>query len=152
MKVIFLDFDGVLNNTGYRNSAKDYYEDFIDESRIPLLKYIVDSTGAVIVLTTTWRHYWSEDETDTSLATSKINAIFNKYGLKIHSKTGSFHEQRDYEIRMFLCCNDVDNYVIVDDVDFGWSEINRGKFVKTDDSKLGLDECSAAEAIRILNQ
>ncbi len=152
MKVVFLDFDGVLNSADYRNSIKDYYENFIDESRMPLLKKIVDSTGAKIVLTTTWRHYWSGDRNKISHTTSKINAIFNKYGLDIYSKTECFSEQRDYEIRMYLCCNDVEDYVIIDDMDFGWSEQNRHHFIKTDDSKSGLDDSSVIKAVKILNK
>ena len=56
MKVIFLDIDGVLNSIKFdRLRMRDGRSDFIDESRLPLLKQIVDSTNAVIVLSTTWR-------------------------------------------------------------------------------------------------
>jgi len=58
MKVIFLDFDGVLNSVKYDRKRDWNKLTFIDESRLPLLKQIVDSTGAVIVLSTTWRNHW----------------------------------------------------------------------------------------------
>ena len=111
MKVIFLDFDGVLNNAEYRNSVPDYYRNFIDESRMPFLKQIIEETGAVIVLTTTWRMYWDKCEFQVSEDTQKINNMFNKYGLTIYSKTDTFDENRNFEISLWLCRNEVENYV-----------------------------------------
>lgn len=151
MKVIFLDFDGVLNNARYRNSVPDYYSNFIDESRMPFLKQIVEETGAVIVLTTTWRMYWDENTVRTSEYTQKINSIFTKYGLTIYSKTDTFDENRNFEISLWLCRNEVENYVILDDVDFRWCNENRKHFIKTDDDNKGLDEQTTNLAIRILN-
>lgn len=151
MKVIFLDFDGVLNSAKYRNSVPDYYSNFIDESRMPFLKQIIEETGAVIVLTTTWRMYWDKCEVQVSEDTQKINNMFDKYGLTIYSKTDTFDENRNFEISMWLCRNEVENYVILDDMDFRWSEENRKHFVKTDDDNQGIDEQTTNLAIRILN-
>lgn len=49
MKVIFLDIDGVLNSFIYDLERKEG-ETAIDHTRLPLLKRIVDETGAIIVL------------------------------------------------------------------------------------------------------
>lgn len=122
MKVLFLDFDGVVNNAEYRNSVPDYYSNFIDELRMPFLKQIVEETGAIIVLTTTWRMYWDECDIRVSEDTQKINNIFAEYGLRIYSKTDTFDENRNFEISLWLCRNEVENYVILDDIDFRWSE------------------------------
>ncbi len=150
-KVIFLDFDGVLNNADYRDTVKDYYNNFIDETRMPYLKRIVNETGAVIVLTTTWRLFWNENSTYFLENTQKINRIFEKYGLKVYSKTDFYEEKRNFEISLWLCEHSVENYVILDDIDFGWSEENRRHFVQTDDSREGLDERTTQLAINILN-
>jgi hypothetical protein len=83
MKVIFLDVDGVLNYHSYREAAVDYYSNPIEESRMFLLKYLVEKTGAVIVLSSTWRLYWSEDESKLTKEGKHFNKIFEKYGLKI---------------------------------------------------------------------
>lgn len=51
MKILFLDFDGVLNSQEYR----DVYGSSgagIDRSRLSLIKSIVDATNAKIVLIT----------------------------------------------------------------------------------------------------
>ena len=55
MKVIFLDIDGVLNSGAYDRRRNWNELTDIDESRLPLVKQIVDQTGAVIVLSSTWR-------------------------------------------------------------------------------------------------
>lgn len=148
MKIIFLDFDGVLNSAKHRESTDDYHNNFIDESRLPFLKRIVDETGAKIVLTSTWRLYWNDGGTDD--ITEKINAPFKKYGMEIYSKTDDYDENRDYEIAMWLCSHGAENYVILDDMDFRWSEQNRKHFVKTDD-ETGLDETTAKYAVEILS-
>ena len=151
MKVIFLDFDGVLNCSSYRENAVDYFNNFIDETRLPLLREIVDKTGAMIVLTTTWRLYWNREVETESCIASRINDTFSRHGLTIYNKTGNYNENRNFEISMFLCCNDVENYVILDDIDFNWSEENRRRFVQTDDSGYGLDEAAVKKCIEVLN-
>ncbi|MBQ8504526.1 MAG: hypothetical protein IJ491_09675 [Clostridia bacterium] len=150
MKVIFLDIDGVINDHKYRESVDDYYENPIDESKLELLRYIVDTTdNAVIVLTSTWRMYWNEGKIQLQEEGEKLNEIFKKHGLKIYAKTENFGEDRDYEILMWLAKNKVDSYVILDDMDFGWSPENRKRFVKTDDAT-GLDERTTEKAIGVL--
>lgn len=150
MKIIFLDFDGVLNCRRYRENSLSYYEDYIDESRMLLLKYIVDKTGAKIVLTTTWRMYWDNSYLVDYEETQRMNNIFAKYGLEIYSKTSNYEENRDYEITMWISENNIKQYVILDDIDFGWSNLNREHFVQTDDEKDGLDEEQVQKAIDIL--
>ncbi len=84
MKVIFLDIDGVLNSIKFdRLRMRDGRSDFIDESRLPLLKQIVDSTGAVIVLSTTWRVHWEKDENLCDNFGKYMVDTFAKYGLTI---------------------------------------------------------------------
>ncbi len=53
MKIIFLDIDGVLNSRTYDRKRNWNEQTDIDESRLPLVKEIVDSTGAEIVLSST---------------------------------------------------------------------------------------------------
>ena len=56
MKVIFLDVDGVLNswNTKTRNPLGFIG---VDEDKCQLLREIVQATGAVIVLSSSWRYH-----------------------------------------------------------------------------------------------
>ena len=59
-KVIFLDIDGVLNSVKYDRERR-LQDGNIDESRLLLLRAIVDVTGADIVLSASWRKHWHTD-------------------------------------------------------------------------------------------
>ena len=50
MKIIFLDIDGVLNSRVYDRKRNWNEQTDIDETRLPLIKEIVDATDAKIVL------------------------------------------------------------------------------------------------------
>ena len=150
LKIIFLDFDGVLNNAEFRANNKNYHENFIDETTMPYLRQIVQETGAKIVLSTTWKTRWDAEDQSVLEDTKKINDIFAKYDLEIYSKTDNFNDNRNFEISMWLCAHAVENYVILDDLDFHWSEENRRRFVKTNDN-IGLDKHTSQLAINILN-
>lgn len=147
MNVIFLDIDGVLNDYNYRETVADYYESPIDESKLHLLKALVDKTNAKIVLSSTWRMYWGDDSEDSK----KLDEVFKRHGLEIYSKTEYFHEERDIEILMYLARNKAESYVILDDIDFNWCEKNRMHFVQTFD-ETGITEETVEKAVRILSK
>ena len=89
MRVVFLDFDGVLNSAKYRSTVKDCHRDFIDERKLEQLGEFVREVGAEIVLSTSWRRFWSEGEKQEHPEGEIINLLFAKYGMKIYSKTES---------------------------------------------------------------
>lgn len=51
MRVIFLDIDGELTYTGYRNEETHN----IDPKKVALLKEIVEATDTKIVLSSSWK-------------------------------------------------------------------------------------------------
>lgn len=189
MKVIFLDIDGVMNSENRLKALKekvnkgqiteDYAHKIWDlpskETLIPLQR-IVQETGAIIVLSSSWRHYPS--------LVKKLNKIFSKYGFSIYDqtcdgvkleelKTLGFDPDKCYdakfrnpqcvcdwtrdrgaEIAKWLSEHkDVESFVIIDD---DWADINPyypKQYVQTyfyDD--WGLTEEKATEAINILNK
>lgn len=94
MKVIFLDIDGVMNNTNhavemynkYQNKEITYTEynnavihDYPYNEPLKLLKEIVDKTEAKIVLSSSWRNLRGRIE--------KLNEIFAPYGYSIIDST-----------------------------------------------------------------
>ncbi|MDE7380098.1 MAG: hypothetical protein K2N14_03500, partial [Clostridia bacterium] len=87
MKIIFLDIDGVLNSLKYDASRDKRKLTNIDETRLPILKSIVEKTGAKIVLSSTWREYWDKDPRICRKAGVYINETFAKYGLEVYDKT-----------------------------------------------------------------
>ncbi len=154
MKVIFLDFDGVLNSDQYDSERDQTADTNIDESRLPLLKQIVDATGAKIVLSTTWRCYWEENPNDCDAIGIWMNALFAKYGLEIFGKTPrlSFRAGRKAEVLSWLefAPEQVDSFVIIDDYAFGWEELT-SRLVKTSAHiGRGLELCHVEKAIDIL--
>lgn len=152
MKVIFLDFDGVLNSAKYRESVEDYHSNFVDERKLEMLADFVREVNAEIVLSTQWRLHWNEDDTQEHPDGYRINELFAKYGMKIYSKTESFGNNRNLEVADWLARHEVENYVIFDDFDFFWSEVNRAHFVKTNDAKDGLTEYEIGTARLIFNK
>ena len=150
IKVIFLDFDGVLNSEKYVRTCGECGV-IIDPSRMILLKQIIDATGAEIVLSTSWREHWDEEPQNCDNIGIEINNIFGQYGLHIFGKIPILNCCREDEIAAWLKSNkQVENFAVLDDR-FLDSEWIRGHFVKTSGYSKGLDETSADKAIGILN-
>lgn len=155
MKVIFLDIDGVLNSRYYDLKRDWNKQTNIDETRLPLLKEIVDKTGAKIVLSSTWRVHWNKEPEKCDVDVKYINKIFAKFGLEIYDKTpdiGDYAERHD-EIKTWLDSSKdiIENFVKLDDYRYGWKGLSEN-FVKTDQNfGLGLDEEHVDKAIKILS-
>lgn len=155
MKIIFLDIDGVLNSSDYRQRmGMDYFSQVIDRRKMPLLKHIVEETGAEVVLSSTWRKFWNPGENQLDPAGQYIHDIFREYGLWIHSKTDVLERAgRNEEIQAWLARYPyVDGYVILDDKDFGWSDALRAHFVQTDLNGDGLEESQVQRIIDVLKE
>lgn len=155
MKIIFLDIDGVLNSDKY-DKVRDWNKmSFIDESRLALLKQIVDKTGAAIVLISTWRKHWDKNKSLCDSSGLYICEMFEKYGLSIYDKTpylGIMAERRN-EIKDWLQYMEekIESFVIIDDYPFGWEELN-DYYIKTEPNfRDGLEIEHVEKAIDLLN-
>lgn len=154
MKVIFLDIDGVLNSRAYDKTRSLTEQSNIDETRLPLVKKIVDETGARIVLSSTWREHWCAD---TKLCDSDgvyINDVFAKFGLRIYDKTPDLGHgfDRPDEITAWLKYAEepIESFVILDDYNYGWGKLS-DSFVKTNPVfGRGLENEHVKAAIEIL--
>ena len=149
MKVLFLDFDGVLNSQDYR----DRYGSMgagIDKSKMPLLKRLVDSTDAKIVIITSLREYWDKNPENCDYFGKVINDTFAEYGLEIYDKTPvSESGMREDDIRDWICENSgIENYVAIDDGAL-FARFLVGHFVQPKD---GLEEEHIEKAIEILSK
>lgn len=150
MKVIFLDFDGVLNSQLYDRQKEDF-NNFIDESRLILLKKIVEETKAKIVLSTTWKIHWEKSYESLSPIGRIIVELFNKYEIEIIDKTPIMKDGRVEEVRAYLKDNsNIEKFVIIDDYIFGWEELSE-YWIKTSYYEgLGLNENHVKIAIEFL--
>lgn len=150
MKVIFLDFDGVLNSEKYIRKC-ECCGVIIDPARMFLLKQIVDATEAVIVLSTSWREHWNIKKENCDETGIHINIIFQQHGLNIFDKTPKLSSGRENEIKMWLDeHNEIEGFVVIDDA-FLSADYLSGHFVKTSNYRNGLEEQDVKTAIEILN-
>ena len=148
MKVIFLDFDGVLNNTESLRfprtpvkSSKHRYST-AHPACIAALNRIVSETDARIVISSTWR----------GIGLAVLFEVFHQWGIKAmtvgYTPLDGFRE-RGEEIAEWLSPHpDVSSFVIMDDGD-AMGQLNH-RLVQTDYEQ-GLTMADADRAIAILN-
>ena len=156
MKIIFLDIDGVLNSRAYDRKRDWNKQTDIDETRLPLIREIVDATDAKIVLSSTWRQHWEKARERCDEDGRYINRTFAKYGLFIFDKTPDLGDRglRRDEIKRWLkeTKEEIETFVIIDDYRYGWGDLSE-RFVKTDPNfRLGIEKEQVTQAIKILNQ
>jgi len=156
MKVIFLDFDGVIT------TPESHYE--LCPKKMALLKKIVDATDAKIVISSSWRRTNLEDTikhiTDTGNPFVKNNPFIlaDKVVGITHRMFGFIHPHKDRHCKIprgveinawvFEHEMDIESYVILDDDD-DMLYIQRNRFIHTDGLQ-GLTDSDVDRAIDIL--
>ena len=121
-KFIFLDVDGVLNDSETMTSAP-YGGTGLDDSHLIQLKHLVDTTSAKIILSSDWRFndvnfrdlfpQWKTSKDDWFYLTSSLM----KFDLHIFDITKDRCLTRGNEITMFLLRQTPPfSYVILDDL------------------------------------
>lgn len=162
-KIIFLDIDGVLNSnksTSICTSIEDRKEiTGIDSDKLKRLKKIVAGTGAIIVLTSTWKIGWERFNKEREWSHARyMDKKFDKYGMRIYDCTkdvekGSYF--RGLEILEWLKNNfapdEKVNWIILDDYkfDFFENEETKKKVILTDPD-VGLTDEQVDLAIEML--
>ena len=121
--VVFLDIDGVLNTrtSCVRTPSAKYYG--VEESRISLLSHAMRQNRADgVVLTTTWKNMRPDDEDFIYL----VEAL-KKYDIEVLGRTKErWGSQREEGIKEYLKENpSVDEYVILDDNQYGFDDYNK---------------------------
>lgn len=154
--IVFLDLDGVLLFPSYSNYAEVYIKNFtfvksklgeeanglsegnigatlsFSQEAVANLKTLCQKTNAKIVISSNWR---------LNLGIDKIRSLFKLWDLDsllIGETTHLF--DRAKEIQLWLdeanARNEVDHFVILDDIDDGLSKQFSSNFVNTEDTKL----------------
>lgn len=136
-KYLFIDVDGVL--------IPDEYNDFSDESLINL-EYIVSSTDAKLILSSTWR-----------LNNKTLNIVkdkLNKYNLQLYSTTTKDNslQNRSYEILKWIndnCYSNIDKvkWVAIDDCEL---KLSVSHYIRIDPT-YGLTKEDSDNVIDLLN-
>lgn len=149
IRVIFLDVDGVLNSHYFATKvfkdcgARVFREGLLDKRAIACLKQIVDQTGAIIVLSSTWRKI---PEARALLVEQLLER-----NLIIHSDTPDAGKRRGDDISAWFEQHkdiDVESYVILDD-DNDMNE-HVSHLVQTSYYFLGLEAKHVQQAVNIL--
>lgn len=121
-KVIFLDVDGVLNGDFTIDKAPSGCIG-INSKHIVILKEIIDKTKAIVILTSTWKECFAEDNCNPYTVNDNDGAylIFKlaEYNVYIAGRTIDPDNkifQRGGGIRKYLKEHpEITNYVILDD-------------------------------------
>jgi hypothetical protein len=156
MKVIFLDFDGVIctsdsiidartfakvNKDGDRNL---YHEKMIDPKLVENLNKVIDETQAFVVISSAWRNSDSLDTLKMYLENNGFcgivigrTPVWKEYkediGIKTINDLQMFWEhERGNEINLWLSENkNVDSYIIIDDELSDIEPLHEGRFIHT---------------------
>lgn len=150
MKIIFLDFDGVISTyeKGWR----------FDVEKIELLKEIVDKTDAKIVVTSSWKRGFTEvDNFIKSFYDKPRNkdlkkvTIFDWFANSIYDITDNNGSWRGDEIQRWIDKHneEIESYVILDD-DSDFRDNQLFNFVQTDTYE-GITSREVKLCIKILN-
>ncbi len=154
MKIIFLDFDGVLNSGPFIWSAdKDDGRTIghIDPKAVQLLNNLIKTTGAKVVVSSAWRILHTDEELQGFLNHHGfIGEIIGSTPRHTTLADGSYGVRGD-QIQEWLtmCDKEVESFVIFDD-DSDMSHLKH-KFVQTK-FMIGLTEEHIEAAIEILNE
>ena len=117
MKIIFLDFDGVMTTLNYVEDLchqgkkhSDYFGAIFKQDSVESLKDIIDNTGASIVITSDWRNHFG-------LIGLKIMWLYRKMPGKIYGILPKGYKSRTTLIEEWLFKHkNVTTYVIIDDL------------------------------------
>ena len=140
-RLVFLDFDGVLNCDRSRQELGTKYR--FARSSVAALNLVLRQTGAFIVITSSWRDSWSLRDNAEFLERDGILSG------RVVGKTPTSERERGVEIDAWLRSvpYPVESFVILDDrEDMG---THRKRLIRVD-PEVGLGEVQARRAISLL--
>ena len=141
MKVIFLDFDGVINDYLSFNQ--------VNEKNAEVLKRIIAETDAKVVVTSSHKYRWQRNNSTTSMLNNYYVKSLKEKGIDIFDCTPLVNCEREQEILKYLENHpEVTEFVILDDDYIIKSLKDHEIFI---DLQAGLKEKHVIPAIRILN-
>ena len=156
MKILFLDIDGVLNNTCPGTvcvKGKRLY----DPHCISVLNNVLSDTNANIVISSAWRVGYSCDFLAGQLdmmgvCVQHYTVYKDKYAHRIVGVTDTNGPTRATEIVRWIEANQdkIDSYAIVDDNEDAMCDMTKCMFVQTADDT-GLTREQGGRLIKLLN-
>ena len=158
MKVVFLDFDGVIT------TPDSHYKPM--REKVELVRRVLDATDSVIVLSSSWRPYWKEDYTQEGIIQRiRVNPYYDisvetlfPYIIGCTSRISNSIRQnrvnpRGYEIESYLNEHpEIESYVIIDDDNIDSVSPDMSSQIVYTNHFDGITEEDADRAIEILNK
>ena len=143
MKVVFLDFNGVL----------DTYDEFdvIDKSNLYVLVDAINLTDSKVVITSSNKDYFYRNGNHNLVMENLINTL-SEYNIEVFGYTKKLNS-REEEILDYLCTHpEIEHYCIIDD-DYFFESMGDHmiKLTSQMDGGNGLKETSTYEIVRKLN-
>lgn len=144
-KVIFLDIDGVLTSDDFtqrclqeKRARPPYDMDWLDPRCLVALKTITDRTGAVIVLSSSWRE----------LGRETLFKLWELQGIpgELYGTTPDWILTKGEAIEQWLADNHCEKYLILDDSDIGLPNSYRTN------PSMGLTTEDAEHIVALLNR
>lgn len=154
MKVIFLDVDGVLNCSESQSKCGDYTG--IDDKRVKLLRNLVRTSHAAIVLVSSWKDDWERvDKESQNEYGDYLDRKLKREGLYVLDKTDDDPRGDYYRGRSILTWLEkhpnVESWVVLDDEMFDYEECGVvSRLVLTDNENGGLCEEHVQRALELL--
>lgn len=168
-KIIFLDFDGVLNTERYQNMLicrgkawKDKFGAFFDPEAVAELKGIVEETGAGIVIESSWKYLgleamlqmWRDRNMPGRVIDVTSSSISDNWLLNANLDEMNFAHThwKGVEIALWIAdhLHEEFRYVIIDD-EYVIGDTQQPHFIQTN-SYDGITPKLANRAIKILNE
>ena len=151
LKILFLDFDGVLSIEAYQRAVGSTLSDadyvtrsskLIDPAAVARLNRVLSATGAQVVVSSTWRIGMTVPELQALLAEVGFAGVVCGMAPRLHVERGT-------EIRAWLDEHAPDaSFVILDDGEaFGDLE---PRVVRTDPA-IGLSDADCERAVALLS-
>lgn len=156
--IVFLDFDGVLNDKDTKEMIS--WHTGIDPKHVTRLNEIMRATAAKVVISTSWRGYYTLDEIKEFLmaagfkyvddvigATLSVNELHEQGFVKRRKKFSSSENERSSEIEHWVSLNieEGQNFVILDDLR---TELSANQVLTLE--SVGLTDDDVKKAISIL--
>ena len=152
MKIIFLDFDGVIDTEYYSHILYEAGKPIADEHGLLFdpecvknLKYIIDNTRADIVISSTWKDNMTYNEILDMWKDRNLPGF-------VTDVTPTVSRHRGNEIDAWLEeCRDTCRYVIIDDLDSSNFNPHQLEHLFIVNPYCGLDEDTARRIVQHLS-
>ena len=163
-KVIFLDIDGVLNTKEWhsrmiKDTPHDEFGFAFDPIAVSNLAHIIEETGAVIVISSSWKFHgvtklrkmWEIRRLPGTILDITPNTVSDEILLNANLDEMELGVCRGNEIKEWLSQHkgEVSNYMIIDDFDDLLQEQMCHAVITN--TLIGITESDAEKAISILN-